>query len=647
MNLKSKSIAIATTVIILFSLAILVWANQTGKINIFGAPVTEIITKTIKIASDWIQGTFSNTVYDEGVGLKLKSSVSGQAGLTHYQLQGANYDQLKSLNVKYLIVDIDDDGSGAQLSEDQIEKLKEDGKVVLSYLSIGEAEEYRSYWQSGWTVGNPEFLDEENSDWPGNYKVKYWYPEWQEIIKGQLDKIVDAGYSGVYLDIIDAYEYYAPGGESGLNRSSAAEDMIAFVANIRNEARVVKGKENFLIVPQNSPELYLDYYDLYKPVVDGFGKEDTWYNEDGQITEVDQTKNLLALDKAVADGKFVLAIDYPTQENNICDFYKKCLLRGFYCTVSNRALDLAKPKYCGGREDGAVKITNSSGNISNQNACFSPDSKYILFTRWQKGYNKGPSELVKINMETSQETMIISADDSDNVNVPFGSWINGKITWASDRGGAKEEIFTANDDGTNIKQVTTHIEEGSYIEPVFNPTNNKEIVFEYAPSEDSVHHLAYVNTETGKVTHLTNNATLDDRLPSWSADGKKILWQRADLGQDNWHIYIADITAGSNPSISNLKDISQGGEGEYDTDNSWAYNDRYVLSSADYFNSLVPHIFAVPAAGGPVKQITNYTLEDGAPSYAPNGSWIAFESHETSAAESPSEIWIIPTPVLE
>ncbi|NPA44475.1 MAG: hypothetical protein GXO49_02970, partial [Chlorobi bacterium] len=80
------------------------------------------------------------------------------------------------------------------------------------YMSIGEAENYRYYWQEEWNTNKPEWLDKENPDWEGNYKVWYWNKDWQNIIYGNdnsyLKKILDAGFDGVYLDIIDAFEYY-------------------------------------------------------------------------------------------------------------------------------------------------------------------------------------------------------------------------------------------------------------------------------------------------------------------------------------------------------------------------------------------------------------------------------------------------------
>jgi cysteinyl-tRNA synthetase len=93
-------------------------------------------------------------------------------------------------------------------------KTKQNGgkRLVVCYMSIGEAEDYRYYWQSDWKEGSPTWLEKENPNWKGNYKVRYWDPEWQSIILGNenayLDKILSAGFDGVYLDIIDGYEYF-------------------------------------------------------------------------------------------------------------------------------------------------------------------------------------------------------------------------------------------------------------------------------------------------------------------------------------------------------------------------------------------------------------------------------------------------------
>jgi len=92
------------------------------------------------------------------------------------------------------------------------QKKQGGSRLVICYMSIGEAEDYRYYWQSSWYSGNPAWLGQENPEWPGNYKVKYWDENWQHILFGNdqsyCKKILDAGFDGVYLDMIDAFEYF-------------------------------------------------------------------------------------------------------------------------------------------------------------------------------------------------------------------------------------------------------------------------------------------------------------------------------------------------------------------------------------------------------------------------------------------------------
>ncbi|NLI47516.1 MAG: hypothetical protein GX414_10470 [Acidobacteria bacterium] len=105
---------------------------------------------------------------------------------------------------------------GAALTPAEVSALKTKARggrrLVVAYLSIGEAEDYRYYWRPEWAVSPPAWLGEENPDWPGNYKVDYWHPGWQAIIRGgagsYLQRILDAGFDGVYLDLIDAFECY-------------------------------------------------------------------------------------------------------------------------------------------------------------------------------------------------------------------------------------------------------------------------------------------------------------------------------------------------------------------------------------------------------------------------------------------------------
>ena len=124
-------------------------------------------------------------------------------------------DAVSQTNYDLIIMDLFfSDVDEFTLSEIDILKTKANGgkRLVIAYLSIGEAEDYRYYWDKTWYAIPPDWLESENPNWPGNYIVRYWMPSWQQIIYGNsnayLDKILSKGFDGAYLDIIDAFEYF-------------------------------------------------------------------------------------------------------------------------------------------------------------------------------------------------------------------------------------------------------------------------------------------------------------------------------------------------------------------------------------------------------------------------------------------------------
>jgi cysteinyl-tRNA synthetase len=126
----------------------------------------------------------------------------------------AMIDQIVSTNYDVLIIDLFFDENELTPADVDALRAKANGgsRLVICYMSIGEAEDYRFYWQNSWNSERPAWLDAENPDWEGNYKVRYWDAGWKSIIYGSttayLDKILSAGFDGVYLDIIDGFEYF-------------------------------------------------------------------------------------------------------------------------------------------------------------------------------------------------------------------------------------------------------------------------------------------------------------------------------------------------------------------------------------------------------------------------------------------------------
>src|SRR5581483_2234641 len=265
------------------------------------------------------------------------------------------------------VIDYSADGSSdGEFTAAQIAALKNSAggpKIVLAYMSIGEAENYRFYWNKAWTDSRgrptaqaPAWLAVENSDWSGNFKARYWQPAWQAIIfgndsagagKSYLDRIIDAGFDGVYLDIIDAFEFFGPDGNN--ERPTAATDMAGFVEAIANYARTTRGVSNFIVVPQNGSDLVRELDDTtlagYFAAIDAIGAEDTFYygNRANNNAWRPQLWTIQNLDTFVANGKPVLAIDYVTGAKRVKRFDNACAQKGYLPYTAVRNLDRLTP----------------------------------------------------------------------------------------------------------------------------------------------------------------------------------------------------------------------------------------------------------------------------------------------------------------
>jgi cysteinyl-tRNA synthetase len=241
-----------------------------------------------------------------------------------------------------VVIDYSRDGSAmGKFSKHEINlmKKKPDGspRIVLAYLSIGEAEDYRFYWKNKLKKNPPSWLQEENSDWPGNYKVHYWNPSWQQIIFGKptayLDQLIDMEFDGVYLDIIDGFEYYQD------SIPDAAKYMADFVSKLSKYAKS-KSKNPFYVIGQNG-ETLIDNHE-YLQAIDGIAKEDLYYGLEEEGVKNDSLEIAFSLEylrKAKSSGKKILVIDYVLDQNKQDSIRKNTIQEGFIPFFSVRDLD--------------------------------------------------------------------------------------------------------------------------------------------------------------------------------------------------------------------------------------------------------------------------------------------------------------------
>jgi cysteinyl-tRNA synthetase, unknown class len=279
----------------------------------------------------------------------------GAARSWGYQLQKLDASALGDA-FDVLVVDYARDGTEATAySAIDVGRLRHRAngspRIVLSYLSIGEAESYRFYWNADWFVRPPSWLGGENTAWRRNFTVRFWDERWQRLlfdpnptlggwlrdrlglgVKPYLDRIIEAGFDGVYLDRVDAYE------TARAERPTARADMIGFVGALSSFAKA--RRPGFLVVPQNGEDLLSD--GRYVAAIDGAGKEDLLYGEggDGVVNDPRSTRvSVGLLNRAKAAGRPVFVIEYLADQVAQAKAKEDFATLGFIGMFATRSLD--------------------------------------------------------------------------------------------------------------------------------------------------------------------------------------------------------------------------------------------------------------------------------------------------------------------
>jgi TolB protein len=235
---------------------------------------------------------------------------------------------------------------------------------------------------------------------------------------------------------------------------------------------------------------------------------------------------------------------------------------------------------------------------------------------------------------------------------------NTKIAYATLQGAGKE-IFFADFDGANIKQLTQN--QSINLSPAWLPDGKKIAFTSYLKRNPD---LYLIDTEGKNLSRFSFHPGLNVS-PSWSPDGKQIVLMMGMEGKSD--IYLLDAN-GKNPkkltmghgneasprwspdgqSISFVSDrsgtpqlyvMAQDGsnirrltyEGNYNTSPSWSpKGDRIAFCgrAGGRFN-----IFTIGVDGSGLRRLTSNSGDNESPSWSPDGRYIAFSSTRTGASK--------------
>ncbi|HEV3041372.1 MAG TPA: translocation protein TolB [Candidatus Angelobacter sp.] len=117
---------------------------------------------------------------------------------------------------------------------------------------------------------------------------------------------------------------------------------------------------------------------------------------------------------------------------------------------------------------------------------------------------------------------------------------NGQIAWVSGRNGLPQ-IFVMDADGSNIQQMTS---EGYAVSPSWSP-NGQFLTFSwirhYGPGAPGGQDIYIMDVASRQFVQLTHDARVND-FPSWSPDGRHIVFQSNRSGSDQIWMMLADGT---------------------------------------------------------------------------------------------------------
>ena len=282
----------------------------------------------------------AGTTFTPGPDAATRPERLAQARTWGYQLTGygtGGLDPVRRSSFDLVVVDAGlDDGTPWTPADVGAAATRPTGgaaRLMIGYLSIGAAENYRPYWQPDWNTNPPPWLLQEDPAWPGSFNVAYWNAAWQAIMLAQLDRGIESGFDGVYLDLVDAYE-------QNPQQPTARADMVRWVCTLAAHARA--RDPHFLIIPQNASELIRD--PGYAPCVDALGNEETFVYAMNTPTEAARQTTLLS-DYALwkARGKPVFAIDYADTEPLVTQTYARARADGLIPYVTIRDVDVLTP----------------------------------------------------------------------------------------------------------------------------------------------------------------------------------------------------------------------------------------------------------------------------------------------------------------
>jgi cysteinyl-tRNA synthetase len=191
-------------------------------------------------------------------------------------------------------------------------------KMVIAYIDIGQAEDWRWYWQwsrnSEWDPSQeakpsdwPEWILTHDPEWVGNFPVAYWHPDWQHIVvdggfvwnndavrvdssaqnggagyESIVDEVITDGFDGVYLDWVEAFSDESVIAAAEAENIDPVTAMFDLIEKMRAYGRarftqMGRNPDEWVVIQQNAPDLAVSSDPRRFAIIDGIAEEGVWW----------------------------------------------------------------------------------------------------------------------------------------------------------------------------------------------------------------------------------------------------------------------------------------------------------------------------------------------------------------------------------
>ncbi|OGW81389.1 MAG: hypothetical protein A2Z83_02045 [Omnitrophica bacterium GWA2_52_8] len=180
--------------------------------------------------------------------------------------------------------------------------------VKIAYVSVGEAESYRGYWEK---IKTEAFVLDENENWKENYYVDVRSAEWSAVLlRKVIPEVLQQGFDGIFMDTLDTaglLEWRDSGKYAGSRTA-----MVRLVLEIH------KMYPELLLISNNGYDILPEI----APVLSGILVEDLFSGIDFEnggyraVSEADRKERVDILLRLGGGGKIpVFTVDYADIHN--------------------------------------------------------------------------------------------------------------------------------------------------------------------------------------------------------------------------------------------------------------------------------------------------------------------------------------------